>query len=289
VWSAISPAILLLSSLSLFERAEPHMGTIARISCYSSTEAQARQAMNAAFARIAALEQTLSDYQPNSELMQLVARRNAIVSKDLFRILHFGQRLAIASHGAFDLTAGASTHLWRQARATETHPADLDIAAALACRGFQHLSLNSTTRRVQLNHACLQLDAGAIGKGFAASEALATLRRHGITRAMVALSGDYALGAPPPGRRAWRIQSPSRTHTLYSACLSTSGDENQFLFHNGARLSHILDARTGRPRNNQRTITVTGPGPWCDALATALAIAPSPQLLRRFPGYRYTE
>jgi thiamine biosynthesis lipoprotein len=51
----------------------------------------------------------------------------------------------------------------------------------------------------------MRLDLGGIGKGYAADEALAVLRRHGIRRALVAASGDIAIGDPPPGRSGWHI------------------------------------------------------------------------------------
>ena len=51
----------------------------------------------------------------------------------------------------------------------------------------------------------MALDVGAIGKGYAASEALAALGRLGIRSALVAVSGDLAFSDAPPGQRGWRI------------------------------------------------------------------------------------
>jgi thiamine biosynthesis lipoprotein len=73
----------------------------------------------AAFARIAALDATLSDYKPDSELSRLT--RDAVgrpikVSRDLFRVLDAAQGLAARSDGAFDYHGWPAVPLWRRAR-----------------------------------------------------------------------------------------------------------------------------------------------------------------------------
>ena len=57
--------------LSRFEFVETHMGSSFKIVLYSTDAATARRASRAAFDRIAALDATLSDYQPESELSRL--------------------------------------------------------------------------------------------------------------------------------------------------------------------------------------------------------------------------
>ena len=52
----------------LYQAVEPHMGTLVRISVYTSGESQAKAAFRAAFDRIAEVDRALSDYQPESEL-----------------------------------------------------------------------------------------------------------------------------------------------------------------------------------------------------------------------------
>ena len=54
-----------------FEYEEPHMGTKFRIVLYSPSKETADKAAKAAFARVGVLNRIMSDYQPDSELMQL--------------------------------------------------------------------------------------------------------------------------------------------------------------------------------------------------------------------------
>ena len=57
--------------LRRFNFTEPHMGTAFTIVLYTGDEATASRASKAAFERIKSLDQTLTDYDPNSELMRL--------------------------------------------------------------------------------------------------------------------------------------------------------------------------------------------------------------------------
>src|SRR2546421_13010406 len=61
-------------SLHRFEFTNPQMGTLFRITLYAADEAAARTAANAAFLRVAALDDIMSDYQADSELMRLCSQ-----------------------------------------------------------------------------------------------------------------------------------------------------------------------------------------------------------------------
>ena len=67
-------AIVALSNIAAaqpmqrFESVEPHMGTLVRVTLYAPDEQSAKDAFRAAFDRITALDEILSDYRPASEL-----------------------------------------------------------------------------------------------------------------------------------------------------------------------------------------------------------------------------
>src|SRR6185503_820968 len=92
-----------------FEYRSAHMGTQFRIVLYTADEAAANAASHAAFARIAQLDSMLSDYQADSELMQLCSKASGSpehVSEELFFVLKRSQEVARQSDGAFDVTVG---------------------------------------------------------------------------------------------------------------------------------------------------------------------------------------
>lgn len=268
-----------------FEFQRPEMGTTFTITLYARDEAQARAASDAAFARIAALEQVMTDYDPDSELMQLCqkpAGRPVRVSEDLFDILKEAQRISKLSGGAFDVTIGPLVRQWRRARRLEKLPSPEQVARARASVGWRKLQLDPQNQTVTLSVPNMQLDLGGIAKGYAADSALRVLQQHGCPRALVAASGDIAVGEAPPGRKTWRVAigaPQERTNLsahslqLQNAAVSTSGDAEQFVEINGQRYSHIVDPLTGIGLTNQAQVTVVGRRATdTDALATAASV-----------------
>ena len=185
------------------------MGTLFRIVVYAPEVTAAKSAAKAGFARIAALNRIMSDYDPDSELMRLCrqpAGTPVPVSKELCDILQRSQELAEKSGGAFDVTLGPVIRLWREARRQKKLPSEESRNAALLASGYRKLRLDLEGQTVTLLAAGMQLDLGGIAKGYAADAALTVLARHGFRRAMVEASGDIALGEPPPESDGWKVQ-----------------------------------------------------------------------------------
>jgi thiamine biosynthesis lipoprotein len=255
-------------SLSLFEAVEPHMGTLMRIKIYASNEDAAKQALRAAFDRIARLDDDLSDYKPESELNRITTtavHHPVPISPDLFRILAASQELSQSSDGAFDITLGPVTHLWREARKDKHLPDAAALHNALARCGYRKLHLDFARHTAQFDEPGMQLDAGGIAKGYAADEALAVLERLGIHSALVAASGDLAFSDAPPGEKGWKLGVDSidednapftRVLVLANAAMSTSGDMEQHLDANGIRYSHIVNPDTGVALTHHITVTI---------------------------------
>lgn len=296
--ATISPGAA--GTLARFEYSQPHMGTLVRIVLYAPSEPVAVAGVNAAFARVGALDAALSDYRDASELMQVSrqAGSGAVpISDDLYRVLRASQQIARASDGAFDVTAGPLSVLWRQARRQNALPDADRIAAARALVGHTKLELDETRRTVRLRQPGMQLDLGAIAKGFAADEAVAALATRGVTRALVAAGGDIVAGEPPPGAEGWRVavasvdgadRPPAGYLALRHTAVSTAGDAEQFLVAGGIRRSHIVDPRTGAALSGRSSVTIVAPtGTTSDALATAVSVmgpAAGFRLIEAIPG-----
>ncbi len=257
------------------------MGVQARLVLWAPSHAVAATAASAAFARIAELDQILSDYRPASELSRLTghpAGVHAPVSADLYAVLSQAQALARQSDGAYDITAGTVTTLWREARRSGELPAASAIREALARVGWRRLELDSASRTAMVSQSGMRLDAGGIGKGYAGDQALATLARHGVTRALVELGGDIVVGEAPPGEEGWPIAVPldDTTHRVgryRKVAISTSGDTEQFLEIAGRRYSHVIDPRSGEALTSRIGVTVIAPdGLTADGLATLLSV-----------------
>ncbi len=284
----IVPVLLVRSEdtrLGRFEFTESQMGTSARVVLYARDRARARAAADRAFARIAELDARLSDYRDDSELMRLCAQAGGPpvqVSGDLARVLDVAQEIAARTGGAFDVTIGPVSRLWRRARAAGAMPDADELAAAQRLVGYRQLEVTVEARIVRLKQAGMMLDLGGIGKGYAADEALARLRADGVPASLVALGGDVAAGDAPPGEAGWRVAiaplGPLVGHRLpfrhlRRAGISTSGDAEQFLERDGVRHSHVIDPATAAARRGRAGVTVVAPSAtMSDALSTAVGV-----------------
>jgi len=273
------------ASLKKYQSSEVHMGTSFAISLYAENPAAADKAMKAAFARVAALDGMLSDYRPDSELNQLSQAAPTAapihVSSELVDVLVVAQSLSKRTDGAFDVTVGPLTKLWRRARRRKEFPSPERLAEAREAVGFRFMKVHPESSSVELTVPNMRLDLGAIAKGYAGDEALRVLRKHGITRALVNAGGDVVASDAPPGETGWRIgiaplqpdSPPSRFLRLANAAAATSGDAWQYVELNGKRYSHILDPRTGLGLTTRSSVTVVAPtGIIADSLASAVSV-----------------
>lgn len=265
--------------------AEPHMGTRFRIVLYASGPELANTAAKAAFARIAALNAICSDYDASSELSRFCAAaphpKPVTVSHELMQVLELSQRVAQESAGAFDVTIGPLTRLWRRARRRRQLPDPARGALEFSAVGYPNLELDSDARAARLKRPGMRIDLGGIAKGFALDEALEVLRGHGIANGLVDGGGDLAVCGSPPEQTGWRIGLAPAARQAYGdrdliltdGAVATSGDTEQFLEFAGRRYSHILDPRTGRPVEHRYLVTVVAPsGAEADAWASALSV-----------------
>lgn len=260
------------------------MASEARIVIYAKDEEAGREAARAAIKRMRALDRVMSDYMQDSELSMLAVgpvNSPQPVSSELYRVLEIAHAISHATDGAFDVTVGPLTRLWREARNTGTLPDTDAITSARRAIGWQNLQLDPSQRTVTLVQEGMALDLGGIGKGYAVDEAMKVLHSRGITRSLVGLAGDIAVANAPPGRDGWQVAidvsdeaRPLRL-TLANTAISTSGDRYQYIEIDGIRHSHIINPRSESSigQMDRRAITIIArDAATADALATALSV-----------------
>ena len=251
-----------------FEFTQIQMGMTFRVVLYAPDEDSANAAASAAYARIKQLNALMSDYDPQSELMQLCGTaglgKQVRVSPDLLTVLSHSQALSRKSDGAFDVTVGPVVKLWRKARKTKKFPSPDELAAARDLVGFRNLRVDEQAGTVELLKPGMLLDLGGVAVGYAVDETLALLKARGIASALVDGSGDIGVSDAPPGQPGWRIgiapldadKEPSRYLILKNAAVTTSGDAFQFVEFDGKRYSHIVDPQTGLGLVDHSSVTV---------------------------------
>jgi thiamine biosynthesis lipoprotein len=268
-----------------FEFLQIEMAVPIKMVIYAADEATAEAAAEAAFGRISRLNEILSDYDPASDLRRLCDTSSegapVPVSEELWQVLSHAQALSERTGGAFDVTVGPVVRLWRRARRREVLPPPDRLQAARGLVGYRLAKLHEKRRTVELLKPDMRLDLGGIAKGYVLDEALAVLRRHGITQALVDAGGDVGLGDRPPGKPGWLIGvaslepdwPPSRFLWLSNVAIATSGDTWQVVKIDGTLYSHLVDPRTGVGLTDHSTVTVIAKdGITADGLASAVSV-----------------
>ena len=286
IWlSALVAAAATVTAAEPFSARQRHMGTDVTIRLVAADQVTADRAFQAAFARIEVLEKVMSDYDAESEISRLVLqapmKEPVTISQDLWLVLRRAEAISAASEGAFDVSVGALSRLWRRARRQKELPSRDRLKQALQSVGYEAVVLGKKQPTIQLQRPGVRLDLGGIGKGFAADAALDQLRKMGFPSALVDAGGDLAIGAAPPGKAGWRIGvaplqadgPPSRFLQLSNCGIATSGDAWQFVEIDGRRYSHILDPGTGIGLTTRSSVTViASDATVADGLASAVSV-----------------
>ncbi len=236
---------------------------------------------------IDAVEDQLTVYRDHSEVSRVNARAasEAVpVSAELFDLLRFCAGLTLETGGAFDVAVGSLIKAWGFHQREGRVPAPRERAAAMSAAGMRHVVLDEKTRSVRYRTAGLELNFGAVGKGYALDRAAHRLRTNwGVESALLHGGGSsvVAVGRPPGDPRGWpvRLAHPWAdgdslgTVWLRDRALGTSAATHQHFVYNERKLGHLLDPRAGRPAEGTAGATALAPtGAEADALSTALFV-----------------
>ena len=261
------------------------MGSPFNIVLYADTKQMADSAAQESFKLVDSINLVCSDYDSTSELYKLRYAAVGIpikVSPILFELIYIANKAYKDADGSFDITVGPLSRLWRSARRSQQFPTHAAINEARKRIGSNKIQIDSGAQTITFLHPNMQLDMGAIAKGYAADKVLALLQSHGITTALVDAGGDMVAFGMPPQKKGWTIginvpgqqeKLLERKLVLSNKAVATSGDAFQFMLHEGKKYGHIIDPRTGYGVTFQRNVTVVAPtATTADWLATACII-----------------
>lgn len=257
--------------------------------------AHATEAAVAALDEVDRLEEQLSVFRPASAVsrINLLAGEGPVaVDAELFELLQLAVRLWRETNGALDITAGPLSDAWGFSRRRPEAPDRRQLDEALAMVGCDKLELDAEDRTVRFRVPGMKINLGAIGKGYALDRCAARLEAEGIENFMVhggqssvVARGSSAASEPggkgPDDPAGWivGVHDPVCRRgrlgeiRLRDRAIGTSGSEKQFFRHQGRRLSHILDPRTGWPAEGLLSATVVAPtAALADGISTALFV-----------------
>ncbi|MFK7983821.1 MAG: FAD:protein FMN transferase, partial [Saprospiraceae bacterium] len=261
-------------------------GTQFKLILYTSTINNAQNISSQCFRRIDSLNQILSDYEISSEISQLSASagkgQKIKISSELWTILKQSNFYAKKSDGAFDISIGPLSKLWRSMFRRSEIFNGVKINNAKAKTGFRKIKFHPFSKRVRLTQKGMRLDAGGIAKGFTVDEVVKIIRKNDITQFLVDGGGDIYVGHPPPDQLGWQIKiaientvgtQEEKMVSLKNTAIASSGDTYRFLEWEGKRYSHIIDPRTGYGVIDRKIVNVQANSCMkADAIASTLSV-----------------
>jgi thiamine biosynthesis lipoprotein len=237
---------------------------------------------------LAAIEQSMSTYLPDSELSRFNAQASGEwfnVSASLCSVVEGAQDISRRSEGAFDVTVGALVNLWgfgpQQAIGEPPEPAR--IASLLRTLGNDKLQTDCTRPALRKDAADIYVDLSGYAKGYGVDQVAELLSRAGIGNYLVEIGGEVRARGRNARDTEWAIaiESPQRDSRsvarivpLSDAAMATSGDYRIYFESAGVFYSHTIDPRSGYPvSHDAAAVTVIADtAAFADGMATALLV-----------------
>lgn len=258
------------------------MGTRFELALVGESETDLRAVGERAIEEIEDWDQRLSRFRRDS-LVSLINRdaatRAVRLDDDLLDLLQLAFDVFTQSRGAFDLTVGSLM----SASGFRDGEGDSDLGDALSRTGMSHVDVDWVAGTVRFTQPGIELDFGAIGKGFALDMAARIVRESQAVHASLMHGGTStvtASGSSPAGADGWPIQirdprdgSDHPVVLLRDESLSVSAPHGRSIERDGATQGHVLDPRTGRSAADSSYAAVIGPSATlADAWSTALLV-----------------
>ncbi len=240
-------------------------------------------ALSSAEAALREIDSRMSTYKPDSELMVLNSAEpgaTALVGAHLVRVLDMAERVRVQSGGAFNVSIGSLVSLWGFGPREPGPAPDADRIASVLPQGAGYVTLPPDRAS---RTGPLQIDLSSIAKGYGVDQAALALATR-CADYMVDVGGEVRVRGVNRRGAPWRIgiEKPHADGTggvetvlnLRDAAVATSGDYRNYREVDGERVSHTLDARTGRPiRHGLASVTVIHEQcALADAYATAINV-----------------
>ncbi|HEX3021863.1 MAG TPA: FAD:protein FMN transferase, partial [Lachnospiraceae bacterium] len=186
---------------------------------------------------------------PTSDIYQFNHRNemSLSVSSDTSDLIDYGLYYSNLTNGKFDISIGALTSLWNFNTDQPALPNQSDITEAIKHVNYRNLHKKDTT--LYADDIDLQIDLGAIAKGYIADRLKDFLISKGITSAMINLGGNVlCIGCKPDGSPfAVGVQKPfsDQGEVLLALDISdlsvvSSGTYERYFTIDGKQYHHIL-------------------------------------------------
>lgn len=254
------------------------MDTYMTITAYGEN---AETALNQAEERVTELEEIWSVTDENSEIYAVNHSGGATVevSEETAELLDFSLNVSKMTNGALDCTMYPVLTEWGFTTSDYKIPTDEKISELLENTGYEKVKIDGNSVVIPED---MQIDLGAVGKGYTGDLITEELKENGTTSALLDLGGNIQMIGTKPDGTEWKLglRSPFDEGSFATlevsdcAVITSGGYERYFVGDDGETYWHILDPTTGKPAHSGLvSVTIVGKeGRLCDALSTSLFV-----------------
>ena len=232
------------------------MGSPILLKLFSHDEALASRV----FRLIKQYEDLLTVNRAQSQVMDInhaAGRHPVSVSQPVFELIRCAKAASLYPGSAFNLAIGPLVKRWKIGFKGDTVPPADDIASLLSITRPEDVLLDEANSSVWLAKAGMEIDLGAIAKGYIADRVRDYLRKEGADLGLINLGGNIqTLGSPEGGwsvglKKPFAADELIGTMDVENMSVVTSGTYERYFEQDGKRYHHILDPRTGYPLDNE--------------------------------------
>jgi len=244
------------------------MGTIISLEIYHK---ESEKLLDQADEMLADYEKRFSANNTTSDLMEInhFAGLQAVeVDDDLFELIKIGKEYSLSSDGRLNIAIGPLIKLWKIGFDQARVPKSKEIKEKMQLIKPENIELNSENKSVFLKEKGMEIDLGALAKGYFSDKLKVFLKENKVENGLINLGGNIVTISENPKYKDghWRIglQKPTRNRRdlagivqIKDKSVVTSGIYERELVVGKKHYHHIFDSNTGFPiKNDVASITI---------------------------------
>lgn len=197
------------------------------------------------------------------------------IDKRLYQLIEYGQDVYNLTNGLVDISMGNVLDIWKSYRDSEYGVPTLEELQSVHTDSIKDIVLLEKNK-IENNH--VNIDLGAIAKGYVTELAAKYLEKEGINRYIINAGGNVVVGENEDDiKYSIGIENPDDPTGIFkiiygnNISVVTSGGYNRYYEWNGERYSHIVNPNTLFPNNYMKSVTVIcTSSKFADVLSTML-------------------
>ena len=198
------------------------------------------------------------------------------VDSKIIELIEYSKEMYDLTGGKINIAMGSLLGLWHDAREISVDnpdeariPEESVLKTASSHKDINAIEIDKEKNTVYISDPDVQIDIGAIGKGYATKIIAKRLEEEGLKHGILSVGGDDVLiGDNPASENSYykiAIQNPdledkenpySSVVSLRNTSVVTSGDYQRYFMVDGKRYHHIIDPETMYPSTKWRSVSV---------------------------------